>query len=314
MRNPILKLAIALFAALSLVVGGAAMAKPKKTPVAMIMQAKGKVEYTKNGKKWKKVRRNKFLFAGAQVRTGADGGGVLINQAKNTSRTLGANSVISIEDDGAKLVSGSLSDPVAASGNLVASLTKRFSKAQRYTTVRRGVMHVEQKTIKKITLSPTYPNLVWQAFGPEYSFRLVIDGKAQEISGKSGATISHRLSGLAPGKHSYRIEILKDGQVVYTPKRDGSIIWLSQEEEAAYLAGEEAVRKMSGGDDFLIAAHMDDKGFLVPAMETYRKYFSANPDDNDMRPMLIKAYFDLKLKNMRIKEAGVYNKMAESEG
>lgn len=314
MRNQFFKIAAALVMALSLVVGGAVQAATKKVPVSMIMQAKGDVTYSKDGAKWKKVRKNKFLFAGYTIKTGSDGSGVVINQAENTSRNLGPNSVITINDEGAQLVSGALSDPVAASGNMIASLTKRFSKAQRYTTVRRGVMHVEQKTIKKLTLSAAYPELVWQNFGSDYTFRLVIDGKAHDVASSTGDLVSYKVSGLPPGKHSYRIEILKGGSVVFKPKRDGNIVWLSNEEEAAYLAGEKAIREMSAGDDFLVAAHMDEKGFLVPAMKTYQKYFQENPDDNDMRPMLIKAYFDLKLNKQRIEEAGKYNEIADSEG
>ena len=52
----------------------------KRGPVAVLSLAKGKVEYSKNAKKWKKVRRNKFLFNGYQIRTGADGSGKITNQ------------------------------------------------------------------------------------------------------------------------------------------------------------------------------------------------------------------------------------------
>jgi hypothetical protein len=34
--------------------------KKKGAPVTMIMNVDGEIEYSKNGKKWKKVRRNKF--------------------------------------------------------------------------------------------------------------------------------------------------------------------------------------------------------------------------------------------------------------
>ena len=59
-----INVAATIFLALALATGGLveAAAKAKKTPVAMIMQAKGDVTYTKNSKKWKKVRKNKFLF------------------------------------------------------------------------------------------------------------------------------------------------------------------------------------------------------------------------------------------------------------
>ena len=312
MRSSILNVVATILLAVSIVAGGVtnAAAKAKKLPVAMFMQAKGDVTYSKNTKKWKKIRKNKFLFSGYQLKTGSDGSGTLIEQAKNTSRNVGPNSLINIDIDGVTLVSGELSDPVAATGNFMKGLSKRFAKAQRYTTVRRGVLKIEQRTIKRLTVSATYPDLVWQGFGPEYSFKLVIDGEDEIIAATDGDMVVHKLSGLTPGEHSYRIELLKDGVVVYTPKRDGTLVWLADDEEAAYLASEEEVRKASDGDDFLIAAHRAEHGLKVPAMKAYRKYFAANIDDNDIRPMLIKVYFDLKLKNLRVKEAGLYNEMA----
>ena len=50
----------------------------------------------------------------------------------------------------------------------------------------------------------------------------------------------------------------------------------------------------------------------VGAMDLYRKYFDAFKSDNDMRPMLIKAYNDLKLKDLRQKEATLYNEQMQA--
>ena len=34
----------------------------EKIPLGMLVEIKGKIEYSKNGKRWKKVRRNKFVY------------------------------------------------------------------------------------------------------------------------------------------------------------------------------------------------------------------------------------------------------------
>ena len=39
-----------------------------RVPVGMIYDVDGKVEYSKNGKRWKPVRRNKLVFPGSMVR------------------------------------------------------------------------------------------------------------------------------------------------------------------------------------------------------------------------------------------------------
>ena len=111
--------------------GSSGPALAKEPPPTMVMHAKGKVEYSKNGIKWKKVRRNKFLFAGYQLRTGSNSTATLVNQKSGTSRNMGAGSLAKIEKNGAVTVSGSLTDPTPAGGNLMAGLSQRFAKAQR---------------------------------------------------------------------------------------------------------------------------------------------------------------------------------------
>jgi len=44
----------------------------KKIPLGMLVDIKGKIEYSKKGKRWKKVRRNKFVYANYLVRVSAD--------------------------------------------------------------------------------------------------------------------------------------------------------------------------------------------------------------------------------------------------
>ena len=44
----------------------------KKIPLGMLLEIKGKIEYSKNGKRWKKVRRNKFVYKGYLVKVNAD--------------------------------------------------------------------------------------------------------------------------------------------------------------------------------------------------------------------------------------------------
>ena len=51
----------------------------------------------------------------------------------------------------------------------------------------------------------------------------------------------------------------------------------------------------------------------VAAMDAYRDYFSENPDDNDMRPLLIQSYNDLKLTNLKQSEARLYNAVLEED-
>ncbi|MBF0588627.1 MAG: hypothetical protein HQL53_05820 [Magnetococcales bacterium] len=309
---------MAVLALLTMVAGGPVMAKG--SPVAMIMNVKGTVEYTKNGTKWKKVRRNKFLFSGYQIRTSGDGSGTLINQKTNMSRNLSASSQIKIGDEGASVVTGSLSDPSPASGDVLNGLKNRFAKAQRYTTVRRSVnkpgAKIKLSTAKKIALSPSFPDLVWENLGPAYSYRLVIGDKSFEVTGSDAQFVRFKVSGLSAGQHPYRVEVLEkdSGKAVVKPRRDSKITWLSGGEATKIDNAIQHLKKIAPGDDFLIASFLEEKGVTVGALDHYIKYFNENPDDNDMRPMLIKAYHDLKLKALKKAEAIRYNEILQADG
>jgi len=271
-------------------------------PVAMLTQAKGDVQVSKNGTKWKKVRRNKFLFAGYQIKTGPNGSGKLVNQATNLTRRIGANSLVTITASDAKAISGMLSDAQQDSGNLVSGLGQRFAKAQRYTTVRRSVekkKKLKLATIKEITLSSDYPDMVWAGVGKEYTYRLTIDGKYYDVAAVSGLMVRFKVPTLTPGKYPYRVEVLHKGEKAYTPKKFGKIIWQNPEQERTIAARLLQIEKESPGDTLSQAIYMDDKGLVVSALDLYTKYFKVNADDTDMYPMLIKAYHDLKLAKMK---------------
>lgn len=302
----------AVFAALFVVLfsfGGSAWAS--QGPVSMLMQVQGKVEVSRDGTKWKPVSRNKFLFEGEIVRTGPDGSGKLVDQAANTAQNLGAGSLIKVEAAGLKVESGSLSAPEPASGDLIAGLGNRFAEAQRYTTVRRSVNkgpgEIKPRVASNVTLSASYPELVWQGYGPAYSYVLTIDGTDYPIAATGDEAVRFRVPELAAGKHSFSVAVMEAGKKVAAADKAGTIIWLSAAEEKDFLSALDSVKAAAGNDDFAIANLMDSRGLTVAAMDHYRKHFDAYGDDNDMRPLLIRAYNDLRLTGLRHKEALVYN-------
>lgn len=301
MKSRLLNLSVLLVPSLWL--GLAMSATAGGPPVAMLTQVQGDVQVSKDGKEWKKVDRNKFLFAGYQVKTGADGAGKLVNQATNMTQEIAAGSVVEITEDAAKAVSGSLSDGKQDSGGLANGLSQRFEKAQRYTTVRRSVdkksTDVKLDTVSEITLSSAYPDLVWSGMGKEYAYRLTIDGKSQDVAATDADVIRVKVAGLTPGEHTYQVEVMQGDKAVYTPKKSGTIKWLSPEEEAGIAAGLAQIDKTSPNDDFSKALFLDDKGIVVSAMDLYQKFFEKNGDETDLYPMLIKSYHDLKLGKLK---------------
>ncbi|MBF0462009.1 MAG: hypothetical protein HQL87_11480 [Magnetococcales bacterium] len=316
MRMRLLKLGVLMVPALWLGLSTSVLAGGP--PVAMLTQVQGDVEVSKDGKEWKKVDRNKFLFAGYQIKTGADGSGKLVNQTTNLTQEIAAGSVVEITETDAKAVSGKLSDAAQDSGNLVSGIGQRFEKAQRYTTVRRSVekqsTEVKLDTIAEITLSATYPDLVWSGMGSEYAYRLVIDGKNYPVAATDSDMVRFTVPALTPGKHEYRVDVIKGSDSVYEPKKSGAIKWLSKEEEGQIAAGLAQVEKTSPKDNLSKAMFLEDKGLEVSALDLYRKYFEANADDADMYPMLIKAYHDLKLEKLKKDSAVKLQDMLKASG
>jgi len=290
----------------------------KEPPVAKLVQIEGEVEYSRNGTRWSPVRRTKYLFAGYQVRTGEDGGGKLINQASGDSQTLGANSLIEVAAEGATVITGSLSEPKEEEVSLFQSLMNKFAKAQRYTTVRRSVSKGDEplcdskvRTIRDVTVSQAHADLVWRNACPEFSYRLVInDSDPIEVPAQSTSEmIRYSVADAGVGEHTYHVEVLDKDGTIYIPRNQSKFTVMPAEEEEEVMNLLEQV----GDDIFLETNILEEKGMYVAAMDAYREYFQQNPDDNDMRPLLIQAYQDLKLSNLRENEARLYNAALEED-
>ncbi|MBX9635509.1 MAG: hypothetical protein K2X44_11065 [Magnetospirillum sp.] len=163
-----------------------------------------------------------------------------------------------------------------------------------------------------MALSASYPELAWEGYGKQYSYTLTIDGKAHAVPGTESDVVRFRVPELAAGKHNFTVAVMEAGKKVVEAEKEGQITWLSAAEDKA-LADEIAkIKALAPKDDFAIANLLDGRSVTVAAMDLYRKYFAENKDDNEMRPLLIKAYNDLKLKELRQKEALVYNEQLQS--
>jgi len=293
------------------------IAEAKNPPVAKLVQVEGTVEYTRNGTDWRPVRRTKYLFAGYKIKTGEDGSGKVINQGTGQSQDLGANSEIAVNGEAIELISGNLSEPKKESGSIFQSLNNKFATAQRYTTVRRSVTKSEEpacdskvRTIREVTLSSSYPELVWRNACPEYSYKLVINGEEQEVAAEANSEmIRFAVSDVEPGEHSYRVEVMDKDGTLYKPRKDSKFVWIDGKAEKAIMKDLEAV----SDDVFMQSGLLEEKGLHVAAMDAYREYFEENPDDNDMRPLLIQSYQDLKLTDLRENEARLYNAGLEGD-
>lgn len=282
-------------------------------PVSMLIQVEGKVEHSRDGEKWRDVRRNKLLFEGDHVKTGADGKGTLIDQASGMSQALAAGSQVQISGGAAKVVAGSIGESQAASGDLMAGIGNRFTTAQRYTTVRRSVNkpgeELKLRTAKDVTLSATYPTMAWENVGDQYTYVIEIDGKAHDVPAVKDGIVTFKVPALTAGNHEYMVKVMEGGKQVAEAEKAGTITFLSDAKDKEVAEEVAKLKAIVGDDKFMIGNLLDSKGLTVAAMENFRLHFADFKEDNEMRPLLIKAYNDLKLNELKKAEALVYNEM-----
>ena len=292
----------------------------KGPPVAKLCEVEGEVLYSRDGKKWIPVRRTKYLFPGYQVLTGAkSGSGKIINHSTGESQALGSDTLVKVTEGNISLVSGRLSEPEQELASLSQSLLNKFSRAQRYTTVRRSATTDEQQlcdkvkvlTIRNVTLSPTHSDLVWRSACPDFSYNLIIDdGEPVAVLAEYDAEmIRYRVSNVAPGEHTYRVEVLDKGSAIYVPRAESKFTVITAEREKEVIDALEQI----DDDIFLEANLLEENGLHVAAMDVYRDYFKENQEDNDMRPLLIQSYQNLKLTELRENEARSYNAALEDD-
>lgn len=287
-----------------------------RAPVAKLTEYTGAVEVSVDGKQWRPVTRAKLLFAGTEVRTGKDGHATLIASANNSALELQGNTVVAVRDKDLHVVSGEAAAPRAQSGlfSFFADIQRRWESRQRYTTVRRGVENPWQvETANAVSASADYPDVVWQNGGNEFTYRLTVDGKVFSVPAAAADApfVRYALTGISPGAHQYRIEVLdQTGAVKYTDKDGGKLTWLTAQKSQTVHKQHVAMLADKSKDDDEIAEFLAGNGLLVPAMEHYRAVTAANPAEIDVLPALLKLYAGLRLDTLRQQEATTYTRLA----
>ena len=280
-----------------------------RVPVGMIYDVDGKVEYSKNGKRWKPVRRNKLMFPGSMVRLNNGSKAKFANQATQETTNLLANSEIKITDSGMELVSGELGSTEAA-GELLAGLDKKFATTQKYTTVRRSANKPGQELVVDLgnmSLSDDYPMVAWESRGAEYSYRLHVGDTSYDVPATSEKVVLQKIAPFSDRSIKYRVEVLKDGNVL-SESKTRRLSWLSGKKLKKFEDDLNAIKQYDT-DGFLMAGILTDHKLLVPAMQTYESFFSKNDDDediNDLRPFIIEVYARLKLESLQEEATKTY--------
>lgn len=299
----------------ALILSGVSSVSAARTPLAFLYQVDGKIEYSKNGTKWKKVRRNKFLFEGYMVRV-QDGSVMIMDKRTNQSNKMTASTQVKVTADGIQVLNGSLGG--SSSSSLLAGLEQRFQKSQKYTTVRRSHKKnngLKLNTTAKISLTDQYPDIVWQNLGPEYSYRVHVDDQVINVAATEEDVVRVKVPVKEQKESEYFVEVMHEGETVYTPERKGTINWIQGAEKEKFLEGLANIEKIDS-EGFLKANYLKDNQVYVAAMDSYEQFFSIDPEDTDinsMRPVLIEVYKRLRLEDLQTEEYNLYNEILLEE-
>ncbi len=285
-----------------------------KDPIAVLSQAEGNVEYSKDGAPWKLVKRNKFLFPGYAIRTGADGKGKLSNKINEENFNLGPNTEFAVTDKGIQPKKGKL-EKAEATNQLAANLLKKFDNSQSYTTVRRSHTKTEVKidAVREMVVHSNYPYVVWESVGPEYSYKLTVGSKTYDVEAVKGDIVKAKIEPFS-GKQSFRIDVYKAGTKVMEMEpfkqkgesSDRTLTWLEGAEQKKVDDSIAALQQESPDNLFMMGNYYEDQGLYVAAMEQYQKYLKDNPDEIEMAPYLFRVYKKLKLEKTYKTELETY--------
>lgn len=279
----------------------------KKDPVAVLSQVKGTVEYQKKGKKkWKKVRRNKFLFSGYTIKVGKNGAGKLTDKKTGKSYQLTAGNVIKVKAKGVKATKGSLKE-AAASSKLASSLMKKFDKSQSYTTVRRSAKKnsIKIDAARELTVESGQPYLVWENTGKDYRYELTVGSDTYKVPATTGEIVMAKIKPFK-GTVSYQINVFKGTKSIVKmkqfkskgKKKDRTITWLDGGDKQEVRDSISALQAEYPDNGFMLGNYYEDQKMYVAAMDQYRKYLADNPDEIEMAPYLFRVYKKLKLKKV----------------
>ena len=276
-------------------------------PALRVIPEEGTVQFRTRDGDWERLSNTRYLFNGNAVRTLDGASATVETSGRQYLARLVENSEIEIEDNMVNLVRGEFVNSRILASNVLSKLKEKLDDALRFVSVRRQApCEPVIRTARNLNLSSNYPDLVWHNACPTYLYRLTIDGDVYDIPMVSGDDIVRfTVSGIAPGDHEYRVEILDEGRVIYSPSSDSSFVWVDDPSAAEI---HDQVSQLDQ-DIFAQTDYLEENGFLVEVMFKYRNYFETHSEENYLRPLLIKAYAELGLYGLQSREVRLYNSL-----
>jgi len=288
---------------------GIVFATPPKVPLALLVDIKGKVEISKEGQSFQVINtKDRFVLDGYHIQTGADGSGTIIFLQQDNMTKIEPNSHIEIINGYIKKVNGKFKD-LPSSEKVLNEIDRQYLHAMKYTMSRKsgGKKKISVKLPRSISICKDFPLLVWDNCGEEYTYRLTVGSNTYVVPASKDKVVRFTLPELKPGKYKYAVEVLKGGEVVHKPKRTKKLEVLSDDALAGLKKMKETIDKIAKGNLLLLGMRLEELDINAAAYDLYDRYFKIHPDENEMRPFMIRACHSLKLKDIKIEQINLFN-------
>lgn len=288
---------------------GIVLATPPKVPLALLIEIKGKVEFSKNGQSFQLIHtKDRFILDGYHVQTGDDGSVIVIFLQQDNMCKVEPNSHIEIINGYIKKVNGKFID-LPSSEKVLEDIDRLYLHAMKYTMARKSSKKkkIKVKLPRSLSACKDYPILVWDNCGNEYSYRLTVGNNTYDVPASKEKVVRFKLPDLKPGEYKYAVEILKGAEVVYKPKRTKKLNILADDALANFNKAKEIINRIAKGNLLLLGMRLEELDINAAAYDVYDQYFNKHPDDNEMRPFFIRACHSLKLKDVQMEQIHLFN-------
>jgi len=288
----------------------------KKDPIGMIFGVEGKVEYNKTpyDNKWRKVRRNKFIFEGYQIRTDIKSSAKIALKKTGETFVVKEDSIINVTKSGLTTINGSIKQ-FENQNKLLGGLMKRFKKSQSYTTVRRSAEKsgISIDAVRNVVISSESPIIMWESVGIDYRYELEVGYNTYLIPPDTG--IIEAVIDTFSGKRKFNIKVFKgDKFIMETGKyrsrgrmKERFIKILSRSEQRNIRNAIEAINDNFGDNSFMLGSFYERKKMWFAALEQYKSYLNENPEELEMEPYVFALYKKLKFKKTYKDELSIWN-------
>ncbi|MGK5094681.1 hypothetical protein WDW89_22055 [Deltaproteobacteria bacterium TL4] len=273
-----------------------------KTLLGFMFGSKGKVEYSYQETQWKNAPRKKFINKTLFLKT-SDNAEVKVWYYQNKRvYVLKAQSSMKVTPKEVRKLSGNVEQFLLDKPQFL-GINQTYLSAKQFILKNKNKIQPSFDVID-LVLSNDYSEVIWPNIGEEYDYKVYVGTKTYEVPSDEKEFSRLTLIPLPGQSTKYRISAFEKSEMIYETQVH-NIRWLSTSEEKAFHKSLQMLHQLDS-DDILSALYLESLGLKVGAMDIYRQFLKKNPNENDIRSILIPLYAQLNLTHLHLEELETY--------